>query len=78
MADFKMAPSSCTPSLAQKHTGVFRSYALKDLASAGMGYVPENLYCQQQHEHLQELLFSPATTSESTAAGHSVPPLHGE
>lgn len=50
MADFETALSSCTPSLAEKHTGVFGSYTSRGLTSAGMGYVPANLYRQQQHK----------------------------
>lgn len=61
MADFQTALSSCAPSLARVFS---RSYASRGLASAGMGYVPGNLDCQQQCKPLQELLFSPAATSE--------------
>lgn len=71
MAAFETALSSCTPSLAQKHTGIFRSYTSRGLTSAGTGYVPANLYHQQQHKHLQEPLFSSDATSKSTAVGHS-------
>lgn len=68
MSDGETALSSCASSLAQNHTGE-ASLALE------MGYIPANLYCQQQHKYLQELLFSPATRSCNTPAGQPVPSL---